>query len=295
MAPSQGPSVSVVIPVYNDPAGIRDTLSSILESTDSDLLAEVLVVDNGSTDETADVVREYEATHEVVTLVVEAEVQGSYAARNAGIEAATGGVLTFVDADVTVTADWLRTALDELDASGSSYVAPDVRLVVPEEPTRAARYNETAGFPNEDFVAHHRYTPTACLFVRRELIDAVGPFDSRLVSGGDMEFGNRVADAGYDLRYTPRVVVYHPVRESVGALVRRNVRIGRGHCQLQRYYPDRYGRVGIPPRPSGITGDQYDGAMNWLTFTALDLTMTLSRAAGYYRECLATVFGRFRR
>ena len=280
---------SVVVPVYNDPEGVRSSLDSILEHTGTDQLAEIVVVDNDSTDETPAVVSEYAADSELVTLARETEIQSSYAARNTGIEQAEGDVLVFLDADVTVTEGWLETALDRLDTLDAHYLAPDVELGPPEPPTLAARYNHTTGFPIQDFIEQHNYAPTACLFVRRELIDEVGPFDERLVSGGDLEFGNRVYEAGYDLHYAPEITVSHPVRTSLPSLFRRNVRIGRGHCQLQRYHPERYGRVGIPPRPSGIRGQQYEGVKSRLTFGPVDLAMTATRGLGYYRECVSTL------
>lgn len=293
--------VTLIIPVYNDPSGLRDSLESLLAHTRS--TTQILVVDNGSTDHTPEVAGEYAAKHEHVHLLHEREVQGSYAARNTGIEHADGDVLVFLDADQTVTEGWLETALAELDARDADYLAPDVRLVEPDKPTIAGRYNYLTGFPMETFIAEHGFAPTACLFVTRELLDDVGTFDERLVSGGDKEFGNLVADAGYELHYTPNVVIHHPTRNSLRSLVKRNLRIGRGHCQLQQHYSDRYGRVGLPPRPSGTHGDQLrppadadtddirsDRRIRGAERLLLPLFasgMTATRGVGYYLECLS--------
>lgn len=291
------PQVSLIIPVHNDPIGIRDTLESLLIYTPSK--PEIFVVDNGSTDETPAVVSEYADQHDYIELLHERDVQGSYAARNTGIEHALSDVLVFLDADQTVTEGWLETALEELNQRDAHYLAPDVRLVAPDEPTLAGRYNYLTGFPIETFIMKHGFAPTACLFVTRDLLDDVGVFDHRLVSGGDKEFGNRVANAGYELHYAPNVVVHHPTRNSLRSLVKRNLRIGRGHSQLQQYYPDRYGRVGIPPRPSGIHGDQIQTSdtdrtkdenpegIDRLLIILIAVGMTATRGFGYYRECFA--------
>ncbi|MES3518010.1 MAG: glycosyltransferase [Natronomonas sp.] len=299
-------STSIIVPVYNDPDGIRDTLDSILDHTDD--RPEIIVVDNGSTDHTPAVVRSYVEEYPHVRLEHERAVQGSYAARNTGLEVASGDVVVFLDADQTVTDSWLETGLEALEARSGAYLAPDVRLSSPETPTLAGRYNRATGFPIEEFIERHGFAPTACLFVTRELIDDVGSFDERLVSGGDREFGNRVRSAGYDLHYAPEVVVYHPTRDSLRSLISRNLRIGRGHCQLQRYYPDRYGRVGIPPRPSGIHRDQLEVGRGSASSVAdrftgveralvslLGIGMTAVRGVGYYREALAVARGRVRR
>ncbi len=292
---------SIVIPVYNDPSGLRDTLDSLLAHTPSN--PEILVADNDSTDHTPKVAGEYATDHDHVTLLHEREIQGSYAARNTGIEHASGDVLVFLDADQTVTKGWLETALDERDERDAHYLAPDVRLVAPAEPTLAGRYNYLTGFPISKFIEEHGFAPTACLFVTRELLDDVGRFDHRLVSGGDKEFGNRVRDAGYTLHYTQNVVIHHPTRNSLRSLIKRNLRIGWGHCQLQQHYPDQYGRVGIPPRPSGIHGDQIrigeaddekderrsaKGLERFL-LPLITVGMTATRGVGYYRECLSVL------
>ncbi|EMA35336.1 glycosyltransferase [Halobiforma nitratireducens] len=275
--------ISIIIPVYNDARGIDRTLRSLLSRPSRDI--EIVVVDNDSSDDTPTVVDNYTHAHEEVSLVFERDVQSSYAARNTGIDHAESDRLCFLDADQRVTDGWLENSIDRLTDRGTHYLAPNVELEAPDDPSPVAQYNLVSGFPIEDFLEHHHYAPTSCLFVTRDLLEEVGQFDERLVSGGDLEFGNRVYRAGYDLEYAPESTVIHPTRDSFRSLFSRNVRIGRGHCQLQRYYPDRYGRVGIPPRPSGIRREQYDESMNRGLYTAISVAMTAARGFGYYREC----------
>lgn len=238
---SATPSVSIVVPVYNDPEGVRVTLESLTALCYPRDCYEVLVVDNASTDETPAVVESFATDHENVSLLFEREVQSSYAARNTGIERAAGEVLAFVDADMHVDPDWLSQAMAELERSGADYMGCDVELYTPEDPTLADRYDALSGFDIERYVEELSFAPTCCLVVRREVIDAVGPFDKRLVSSGDLEFGNRVADAGYDLHYAEGVRMYHPTRSSLASNLKKSVRIGKGRYQLSRYYPERYG------------------------------------------------------
>jgi len=287
-----GPDVSIVIPVYNDPGGIGTTLETLLARTHE--AVEIVVVDNGSDDETPEVVAGYANGSKHPKLIFERDIQSSYAARNTGIEYANADIICFLDADQRVTDGWLEAALAQLDAKDAHYLAPNIELETPENPTRTAQYNQVSGFPIEDFLEYHQYAPTSCLFVTRELLEDVGHFDERLVSGGDLEFGNRVYDAGYDLVFAPDSTVIHPARADFRSLWKRNVRIGRGHCQLQRYYPDRYGRVGIPPRPSGIRTDQYDGSLHPLVYRSIALSMTGARGVGYGRECLSVLADRIR-
>ena len=298
------PSVSIIIPVYNDTEGVRQTVDSLIAHTDPN--AEIIIVDNDSTDRTPETAAEYADKHDHILLVFERNIQSSYAARNTGIEHATGDIVCFLDADQTVTEGWLETALEAIDERDAHYLAPDVRLAEPDDSTLAGRYNTQTGFPIAEFLERHHYAPTSCLFITRKLLEDVGTFDERLISGGDKEFGNRVHNAGYELHYAPEVVVHHPARNSLRALVKRNLRIGRGHCQLQQYYPDRYGRVGIPPRPSRIHGDQIQTpdtkqttnenpkGIERILFTLLAVGMTATRGVGYYRECLGLLARRLR-
>lgn len=279
-------TLAVVVPVYNDPTGTRETLESLRERPAIDRL---LVVDNGSDDGTQRVVREHVAECDDTTLVVESAVQSSYAARNTGLRHTDADVLAFLDADMTVSDEYFDSALTHLHENDLDYMGCRVDLTIPDgERTITARYNAHTGFPVEQYLARHRYAPTCALFVRREVFADVGLFDPRLRSGGDMEFGNRVDAAGYDMGYCADAVAHHPVRSSLRSLYGKNVRVGRGHCQLQRYYPERYGEPPIPPRHEPLDVDTPDLSLDdRLAFGALSTTMTAARASGYARELIS--------
>jgi hypothetical protein len=164
----------------------------------------------------------------------------------------------------------------------------NVELTLPDDPSLAARYDHHTGFPVEQYLESQRFAPTCCLFVRRAVFEDVGLFDHRLESGGDKEFGNRVHDAGYELHFAADVTMYHPTRNSLRAHVKKELRVGRGLCQLQRYHPDRYGTPGVAPRPSGVRSpDAEDELMGGWRFRLLGMLLTLVRGVGYYRECFA--------
>lgn len=274
--------LATIVPVYNDPAGIRVTLDSL---RDRPAIDQLLVVDNGSTDGTRQLVQEHTADADEEKLVVESAVQSSYAARNAGIKHTNADIISFVDADMRVATDYFESALSHLNDHDLDYMGCRVDLTIDGEHTLAARYNQHTGFPIEQYVKHHRYAPTCSLIVRRKVFEDVGLFDPRLISGGDMEFGNRVAAAGYNLGYCPDAVATHSIRDSVWALYIKNVRVGRGHCQLQHYHPERYGVPPIPPRhkPLDIEIPNLSPTKR-LTFIGLSVMMAVVRASGYARE-----------
>lgn len=234
------PSVSVIVPVYNDPAGLRATVDSLLAQSYPAAAYEVVVVDNGSDDGTLAVARAVAAAHpSIVRVERETDVQGSYAARNAGVRASDGEVLAFVDADVTVDADWLGAGVAAMRERDADYLGCRVDVRTPER-TLAGLYDAHTGFPVERYVAEYGFAPTCALFVARDVFGDVGLFDADLVSGGDVEFGHRVAAAGYDLHYAEGVRAEHPARTSLRSLLGKHVRVGRGISQRRRRYPGRY-------------------------------------------------------
>ena len=281
-------AVTVVVPVYNDPTGIAATLSSL----DTQPVEQIIVVDNDSTDQTPDVVQSHD--DDQITLLEEHAIQGSYAARNTGIRAADTEILAFLDADMTVTEGWLKRAVQTFQHTDADYMGCNVELTLPED-TLVGRYNARTGFPVEQYLEKEHYAPTCALLVKREVFEDVGRFDARLISGGDREFGERVHEAGYDQGYAADATVYHPARTSFESLAKKNFRVGRGFCQKQRYYPERYGKPGIPPKPSGPSGDEDseepDSAFTRLAFAFLSIAMLACRGLGYYYEF---VFGETR-
>ncbi|WP_227374483.1 glycosyltransferase [Haladaptatus halobius] len=250
--------VSVIIPVYNDPRGIRMTLNAVTDQTCPHEAYEVLVVDNGSTDNTRDVIRRYcDRFPDLVKLLVEDEVQGPAAARNEAIDHANGSLLAFIDADMTVEETWLEDAVASMETNEWDYMGCDVEIYIEDgKDTLTAKYNQIFGFPIRKYIEEQQFSGTGCLVVRREVFDEVGNFDERLFSGEDQEFGNRVYDAGFDQHYQPAITMYHPARSSLPSLLKKHFRLGRGRAQMQRYHPERVEKPSVlnprnylPPHP----------------------------------------------
>lgn len=110
-------TLSVVVPAYNEEDTIGDCLRLLLEQ--SDHIAEVVVVDNNSTDRTVEVVESFIAEHPIVRVLPESQ-QGLVYARNAGMDSATGDLIARIDADTRVPPGWAKTIVDffSSDTSG---------------------------------------------------------------------------------------------------------------------------------------------------------------------------------
>ena len=290
-------ATSIVVPVLDDPGGLETTVRSLLDQSSDDY--EVVIVDNGSTDRTPRVVERFERVDRVVP-VVEDEVRGSYAARNAGIEAAEGEVIGFVDADMWVDRDYVESITRAMRGDDRVYMGCDVEVVEDGSPT--GRFNAATEFPVREYVEEARFAPTCCLVVERRLFEAVGSFDPRMVSGGDVEFGRRVAEAGYDLAFEPGIVLYHPARGTVRRLASKWFRVGRGDEQFRRYHPTRFdGPSPFRPRNvlPGHPRDFLDGLRLEPSSSAeltywflLAWTCQLARSAGRIEQYAASRFHR---
>lgn len=298
------PGVSIVVPVYNDPAGIRTTLESLTTQTLPPNRYEIIVVDNGSTDRTRSVVEEFTTGDERVRLVVERETQGSYAARNRGIDAARGELIAFIDADMSAEPDWLERAIEAVESADADYLACEVELYPPTETeSLVGKYNRLTDLDVGGLLTRLHFAPTCSLIVRRDLIDDLGGFDPRFRSSGDLEFGNRVFESGRTLHYAPDLQLYHPERTSLRSVLQKSYRIGRGKVELHRYYPDRYGSVlrrvanplvYLPPAPAYLrtTVSSWDelGFVDRVAFYGLAYATQLSKALGQLHEAFRGSF-----
>lgn len=220
MAPS--PVVTVVVPVRDGAAVIGACLDAIASQRSAPPY-DVVVVDNGSSDGTANIVR----GHPAGARLVSEPRPGSYAARNTGVAAASGHIVAFTDADCTPEPGWLAAACAAIDA-GAYIVGGRVAMHRSMRPTIAERYDRAVYLRQEDLVLHHGWAVTANLVVRRSVFDAVGCFDATLPSGGDREFCLRAAAAGYLVGYAPEAAVGHRPRTRMREIWRVNRRIGSG-------------------------------------------------------------------
>lgn len=242
---SSGPStprpdlaVSVIVPVRDDPERLRACLTALARQTLPDEQFEVVVVDNAS--------REPVTIDDPGVRVVREPRVGSYAARNRGLRVTTAPVVAFTDADCLPEPDWLERGLARL--AGADVVAGAIEVFprLTRRPRAVETYERLTAFPQQHFVERWGFGATANVIARRAVVDAVGPFDASLESGGDAEWGERVTAAGFRTVYADEVVVRHPARRTLRELSTKFRRITRGIDQLGRLRDSR------PPLPVAV-------------------------------------------
>ena len=226
------PTFSVVIPAYNAEAFLADTLRSVLAQRDDDF--EVIVVDDGSTDRTADLAAAFEPE---VRLIRQAN-GGCHAARNAGIDAASGRYVCFLDAD-DLWFPWTLAAYRRtLDLHHDAAVVMAHRLVFTDEAELAdARDGKLMPKRWDDFFAggdRSMWTGTSLLVIDRERLAGSG---RRFALGclSDLDFLLRVGDLGAFIKMEwPPTVGYRVHRSNLSGSGRRLARAVREVLACER-------------------------------------------------------------
>lgn len=233
-------SLSVIIPVYKDSLGLKDTVQSLLGQDYPKSKYEIIIIDNGSLDETYNTTKELAKYYpDLIKTDIENKIQSSYAARNKGIKMARGEIICFIDSNMTVDSDYLTMLNHFFSSEQVDYAGCNVN-VYSDKNTLTAKYNIMNGFPVKSYLEEYHFVPTCCLSVRRSVIKKVGVFDKRLVSGGDMEFGQRVFKEGFLQKYTEDLNINHPARYKYSSLIRKSKRVAKGIAQMKYYYKDKY-------------------------------------------------------
>lgn len=212
--------ISVVIPAFNAQDTLGACLSSVFASDYREF--EVIVVDDHSTDNSRAIARASGCR-----LIEESANRGAAAARNTGAAAASGAILFFLDADITIPPDSLRR----------------IATVMAERPDIAAMFGSyQAETPAPNFVSQyknllHHYThqisrAEAKTFasgfgaVRADVFRALGGFDPRQRFMEDIEFGYRMHRAGYRVLLDRELQMTHSKRYTLASLIRSDV-VGR--------------------------------------------------------------------
>jgi glycosyltransferase involved in cell wall biosynthesis len=295
------PFVSVVLPVYNDPEGVRMTIESVADQTYPSEAYEVIVVDNNSDDgRTRGVVEQLcEEFPETVRLATET-TQGQSPALNKGIERSHGSLIAFVDADITVEQTWLEDIAETITTQDVDYMGCNVELYIEDgEESPISRYELAFSFPMGRYIDENHFSGSGCLVVTRDLIEAVGPFDASLAFSFDREFGRRAHDAGFEQHFAENITMYHPARSRLSQLIEKSVRTGRGKHHLHARFPDQFHTRGfldprkyLPPHPvrfyNRLTEGTTPSKKEIVSIFAVAYLAKLMRAIGEARECVAT-------
>jgi mycofactocin system glycosyltransferase len=247
------PIVSVVIPVKDRADDLRNCMLSLLALDYPKDKLEIVVVDDGSSDETPEVAREL-GGH----VISSGKVGGGPAlARNRGASVARGEILAFIDSDCTASPNWLMELLpvfseDKVAAVGGwvdgMHDASSLdRYEAVMSSLNLGRREMSGGTGGDTF-----YLPSCNLLIRNDTFTAAGGFRDSMQVGEDVDLTWRLRDAGWQIVYLPEGSVCHAHRSLLWPFMKRRFEYGTSEGLLQRLHPVRGKKMLIPPMLAAI-------------------------------------------
>jgi len=196
------PAVSVVVPARDEQATVDRCVRALLALDYPRELVELVVVDDGSRDRTAEILAAY---GDALTVVRQGR-RGRAAARNAGVRASRNEIVAFTDADCTVEPRWLAGLVAPLADATVGIAGGRMRAQTDAGP--ANRYRERV-HDTRAAILYWRppYVISSNWASPRDVLEEAGLFDETLVRGSDVDLSWRIAALGYRLVYCPDAVV----------------------------------------------------------------------------------------
>jgi GT2 family glycosyltransferase len=220
------PQITVIVPARDGARSLPPLLESLERQSLRRDVYEVVVVDNVSRDDTAQVARSHGA------VVVEEPVPSRAGARNAGVRAARADLIAFTDADCVAEPGWLAGLLGCLGEH--EMVAGPVRMTTGESPNVVERFESLWRFAQEQWVGEG-WAATANLGVRRSVHESIGGFDVAYRHiGEDADYCLRARNAGFGLAFCADAVIDHDVEDHAWPMLKRAFFHGYSVNQINR-------------------------------------------------------------
>ena len=237
-ADTEWPRISVIVCTYNGSRTIRDCLDGLAQLDYPNF--EVIVVDDGSTDATPEIVG---ACH---VPLIRTENRGLSSARNTGMRAATGDIVAFIDDDARPDPHWLKYLAHTFTTTGHAGVGGP-NISPPGDGPIADCVANAPGGPVHVLLSDREaeHIPGCNMAFRKACLEAIGGFDPQFrVAGDDVDICWRLQQRGGTLGFNPAAVVWHHRRNSVRAYWRQQWGYGRAEARLKKKWPEKYNGTG---------------------------------------------------
>jgi O-antigen biosynthesis protein len=234
------PRVSVVVACYNGARTLKGCLESLQHLNYPDY--EVILVDDGSADETSQIAGSF--PH--LRFLRHATNQGLSVARNTGIQAATGEIVAFTDADCRADEDWLHYLIADLRRSPFAGIGGH-NLLPPDDSWVASAVMVSPGGPahvmHTDRIAEH--IPGCNMAFYKRVLEEIGGFDPIFrQAGDDVDLCWRLQQEGYQLGFSPSGFVWHYRRQTVHEYLVQQSGYGEAEALLLNKHPEKFSHLG---------------------------------------------------
>jgi glycosyltransferase involved in cell wall biosynthesis len=234
------PRISVIVACYNGERTLEACLKSLERLNYPDY--EVLLVDDGSTDKTAQIA----TRHPSVRYQRQIKNLGLSVARNAGLAAATGEIVAFTDADCRADEDWLYYLANELlDSEFAGLGGPN--LLPPEDSPIAAAVMVSPGGPAHVMLTdrHAEHIPGCNMAFYASVLAELGGFDPIFrKAGDDVDICWRMQQAGHRIGFSPAAFVWHYRRSAIADYLKQQLGYGEAEALLVRKHPEYFNFFG---------------------------------------------------
>lgn len=267
---------SVIVPTYNSRGTIASCLEALLHQSMPPSEYEIIVVDDGSTDGTEEIVKKYDVKY------LSQPHRGPAAARNLGVAHAAGDIVLFTDADCVPAADWIKKMSlpfedDEIVGVKGAYQTRQRELM--------ARFVQLEYEDKYERMRKNRwidFIDTYSAGYRRDVLLANDGFDTGFpgASVEDQELSFRLAKRGYKMVFQPEAIVYHRHATDLTSYVRKKFRIGYWKVRVHARHPQKIAsdshtpqvlkvQVGLMPILIAALFLSIGGALPWDAFGAV--------------------------
>lgn len=251
------PRISVVVCSYNGARTIRDCFEGLLRLEYPNF--EVIVVDDGSTDATAAITRQYGFR------LISTENRGLSSARNTGMQAAMGEIVAYIDDDAYPDPHWLTylaatfMATDYVGVGGPNLAPPgDGRIAdcvanAPGGPVHVLLSDQEA-----------EHIPGCNMAFRKTALQAIGGFDPQFrTAGDDVDVCWRLQQQGWTLGFSPAALVWHHRRNSIRTYWRQQQGYGKAEALLEKKWPEKYNVAGHSSWAGRLYGKGVPQMLGW--------------------------------
>jgi succinoglycan biosynthesis protein ExoA len=242
------PLISVVLPIRNEARPLPALLASLMNQDFPASDFEIIVADGRSTDGTRDLVRRFAAESSIAVTLIDNPAIRSASGRNAGLRAARGEFVLFIDGHCHIPSNrLLRDTLFLFEETRADCLCRPQPLLAPIGSgfgaAVAAVRASTLGQGRDSLI----YDMTISGFVdpassgaayRRSVFATIGTYDERFDACEDVELNMRVRKSGIKSYTDPRLAVFYEPRTSLQSLIKQMLRYGRGRVRLMMRHPD---------------------------------------------------------
>jgi len=251
------PRISVVVCTYNGESTLRECLEGLRRLQYPNY--EVIVVNDGSTDATNEIVREYGFR------LISTKNRGLSAARNTGLQAATGEIVAYTDSDCCPDPHWLTYLAATFLATDYAGVGGP-NLAPPGDGHIAECVANAPGGPVHVLLSDQEaeHIPGCNMAFRKSSLEVIGGFDPQFrAAGDDVDVCWRLQQRGWTLGFSPAAMVWHHRRDSVRAYWNQQKGYGKAEALLERKWPEKYNAAGHVTWAGRVYANGHPRILGW--------------------------------